>query len=122
MPQTLWDDGDPLDLLVMAHVPLISGCLVQARVIGVMQMIDSGSADDKIIAVAINDNSVDHLQDIEDIPKHYLAELKNFFETYKQLENKAVTVANFLSKQHAYKCILRSQELYQQKFINKTPY
>ena len=89
-------------------------CLVSAKVIGVMRMLDGGSADDKIIAVANYDMSVNHINDISELPKHFLRELKFFFEQYKKLENKTVAVEDFQNAQIAHQVILKSLEDYNQ--------
>src|ERR1700750_1539538 len=80
IPQTLGQDNDPLDILVLCSQSIQSLCLVEATVIGNMQMIDSGQMDDKIIAVATHDPSVNHYKQMEDLPDHFLLELRNFFE------------------------------------------
>lgn len=116
IPQTLGDDGDPLDILVLCSQPIQSLCLVEAKVIGNMQMIDQGQKDDKIIAVAAKDPSVTHYQRTEDLPQHFLLELKNFFEQYKVLENKKVEIDNFQDKDTAYKIINDATILYQETF------
>src|SRR5436189_1942517 len=95
IPQTLGHDGDPLDILVLCSQSIQSLCLVEANVIGNMQMIDNGEIDDKIIAVAAKDPSVNHITRMEELPQHFLLELKNFFEQYKVLENKKVAIDNF---------------------------
>jgi inorganic pyrophosphatase len=105
IPQTLGADGDPLDILVLCSQPIQSLCLVAANVIGNMQMIDSGTADDKIIAVAAKDPSVNHILTMEELPHHFLLELRNFFEQYKVLENKKVAIDNFQDKEEAYRVI-----------------
>jgi inorganic pyrophosphatase len=92
---------------------------MQAKVIGVMQMIDSGEADDKIIAVAANDMSVNHINDISELPPHFIAEMRHFFEEYKKLENKTVKVEEFQNKQVAERIINESIKLYEQMFTNK---
>jgi inorganic pyrophosphatase len=94
-------------------VPL---CLVSARVIGVMRMIDGGKTDDKIIAVAVNDPSVNHLQDIDELSEHFIAELRNFFENYTKLENKTVIVDQFLNKENALKILSENFDAYQKAF------
>ncbi|NDD92704.1 inorganic diphosphatase, partial [bacterium] len=93
IPQTLGEDGDPLDILVMTQAKLFPGCLVDARVIGVMHMLDQGVADDKIIAVATRDITVSHIKKIEDLPASYRIELDHFFERYSELEGKTVTIS-----------------------------
>ena len=85
IPQTLGMDGDPLDILILCSQSIQPLCLVEATVIGNMQMIDSGEEDDKIIAVASKDPSVNHITDIDKLPKHFFNELKNYFEQYKVL-------------------------------------
>ena len=105
IPQTLGEDGDPLDILVICSESIQPLCLVQATVIGNMQMIDNGEKDDKIIAVATNDPSVNHYSDIDSLPAHFKAELKNYFEQYKVLENKVVLIDNFQNKETAYTVI-----------------
>jgi len=116
IPQTYGDDKDPLDILVITSLPVQAMCLMQAKVIGVMQMIDSGDADDKIIAVAANDPSVNHYNNIEEIPPHFFEELRHFFEEYKRLENKTVTVNEFGDKSMALTIIEDSFKLYKENF------
>src|SRR5215204_3135666 len=98
IPQTLGQDGDPLDILVLCSQVIQPLCLVEATVIGNMQMIDSGEEDDKIIAVATHDPSVNHINSIEELPKHFFSELRNYFEQYKVLENKQVQIEDFQTK------------------------
>lgn len=95
IPQTYCDDNDPLDILVLSQITLVPMCLVEAKVIGVMRMEDGGELDDKIIAVALHDMSVNHLEDVTELPAHFFKELRNFFEDYKKLENKTVKVEEF---------------------------
>src|SRR6187551_1150692 len=92
IPQTYGDDKDPLDILVLTSLPVQPLTLMEAKVIGVMQMIDSGDADDKLISVANHDPAVNHYNNIEELPKHFFEELRHFFEEYKKLENKTVKV------------------------------
>lgn len=116
IPQTYCDDKDPLDILVLSQIEIVPMCLVEAKVIGVMRMLDGGEADDKIIAVAANDKSVNHLNDIAELPPHFFSELRTFFEDYKKLENKNVEVEHFQDAATAKQIILKSMEDYRVKF------
>src|ERR1700730_11974475 len=116
IPQTLGMDNDPLDILVLCSQSLQPLCLVEATVIGNMQMIDQGALDDKIIAVAAKDPSVNHFRNVEELPQHFLAELKNYFEQYKVLENKKVEIDNFQDKAAALKIIEEAIRFYEKSF------
>lgn len=116
IPQTLGWDNDPLDILVLCSQSIQPLCLVEATVIGNMQMIDSGEHDDKIIAVATKDPSVNHIGSIEELPRHFISELRNYFEQYKALENKQVQIENFQNKEDAYKIINEAIGHYKETF------
>jgi inorganic pyrophosphatase len=118
IPQTLGDDGDPLDIVVLTQVSVVPLCLIPSRVIGVMRMVDRGQADDKIIAVAMQDASVNDFNEASHLPEHLIVELKHFFENYKTLENKKVVVDEFQSKEKAMEVILHCMDLYK-KSIRK---
>lgn len=119
IPQTLGEDNDPLDIVVLTQVSVVPRCLIPCQVIGVMRMIDKGEADDKIIAVAEQDASVSHIRDVAELPDFFRVELKHFFENYKTLENKKVIVDEFSGKDEALPIILRSMEYYKQTFPKK---
>ncbi len=116
IPQTYCDDNDPLDILVISQIEIVPMCLVKSKVIGVMRMMDGGEMDDKIIAVAANDMSFNHINDIEDLPEHWVKELRSFFENYKVLENKTVVVEDFQNKKIAMEVIQQSIVDYKAKF------
>lgn len=118
IPRTLGEDGDPLDILVICSESIQPLCLVDATVIGNMQMIDNGEKDDKIIAIASKDPTVNHITDINALPVHFFAVLKNFFEQYKVLENKKVAIDDFQDKETAYTIIKDSMARYIQHFPN----
>lgn len=116
IPQTLGEDGDPLDIMVLSLVEVEPLCLVKAKVIGIMQMNDQGQTDDKILAVAVGDPSVSHIQEVSTLPAHFISELKTFFESYTRLENKKVIIHDFLGKGSALKIIQDSLIRYDSKF------
>lgn len=86
IPQTLAEDGDPLDVLVMVNEPTFSGCLIEARVLGLFRMTDKGDNDFKVLAVPNTDPIFSDYRDMWRVPPHYLREVEHFFGTYKQLE------------------------------------
>ncbi len=90
IPQTLAEDGDALDVLVMVNEPTFSGCLIEARVIGLFRMTDRGANDFKVLGVPHTDPLFGEIQELADVPHHYLREVEHFFATYKQLEGVAV--------------------------------
>jgi inorganic pyrophosphatase len=112
IPQTMGEDQDPLDIVVLTQVSVVPLCLIPAKVIGVMQMVDRGEADDKIIAVAEEDPSVGNINDISDLPEYLRAELTHFFENYKSLENKKVVIDQFLDREKAYSIVEASVRFY----------
>ncbi len=118
IPQTYCDDKDPLDILVLTQAKVMPLCIMRAKVIGVMRMIDGGEMDDKIIAVSQDDMSINHIESIDDLPDHLLKEVRAFFEDYKKLENKTVEVEEFQSKEMAWEIINKSIEDYKEYMEN----
>lgn len=119
IPQTLWDDDDPLDVVVLSTYPLMPGILARVRPVALLQMTDDGSSDEKMIAVPTDDPRWDEVKDLSDINKHTLKEINHFFSTYKKIQNKEVKVGDFLDKMEAKKAFSRGVELYKQKFPSK---
>ena len=119
IPQTLGEDHDPLDILVLSQIDIQPLCIVKAKVIGVMHMIDNNEADDKIIAVAEDDMSLNDINDISELYNHFHIELKHFFEEYKKLEQKTVLVEDFKGKYVAIKIIQKAIANYQQEYKHK---
>ncbi len=118
VPQTLWDDGDALDVLVLTTFPLMTGILARVRPVAVMDMTDSGESDYKIIAVPVDDKRWDDVLDLADLNKHMLKEFTHFFETYKLLKGKpaVVTIDSIKGKKEAMDAVMRSVQLYKEKF------
>lgn len=116
IPKTLWDDGDPMDILVLMEQPTFPGCVIETRPIGVMRMLDGGESDDKIIGVPVNDPRFKDVKDISDLPKAYLDEVGHFFTVYKNLEGKTTDVLGWESTEKALEAINHSIELYNERF------
>jgi inorganic pyrophosphatase len=116
IPQTYGEDNDPLDILVLSEIDVQPLCIVEAKVIGVMRMIDNKQNDDKIIAVAQKDMSVNYINAISELPEHFVLQLRNFFESYKKLEKKTVKVEDFQNANTAEKIILKAIKNYNETF------
>jgi len=119
VPQTLWEDNDPLDVVVLTTFPLHPGILVKSRPVAVMEMIDDGESDYKIIAVPVDDKRWDDTHDLADLNKHMMKEFVHFFETYKELkkgQKDIVKIPKISGKKEAMEAVLKSIDLYNQKF------
>lgn len=101
IPQTLAEDNDPLDILVMVNEPTFSGCLIEARVVGLFKMIDKGVNDFKVLGVPNADPLFGHIKKLEDVPPHFLREVEHFFGTYKQLEGVVTSSLGWISAEEA---------------------
>ena len=112
IPQTLSEDGDPLDALVLVTNPTYPGILIESRPIGLLQMKDDGEPDDKIICVSTNDPRYLHTTDINDIEDHYRSEIAHFFQVYKELEGKKVEIIGWKSSKDAKVVIIESIKIY----------
>ena len=115
VPQTLWDDGDALDVVLLTTYPLFPGVLVRARPVAIINMVDSGDSDAKIIAVPVDDPRWSGVKDIKDINPHTLKEIEHFYLTYKNLQNKVVTIDSIEGKDAAMQAFTRATELYKEK-------
>lgn len=118
VPQTLWDDGDALDVIVLSTFPLQTGILVRVRPVAIMNMTDDGESDDKVIAVLADDKRWDDVTGLADLNKHNLKEYKHFFETYKELKGKdvIVTIDDIKDTDAAMQAVEKSIRLYDEKF------
>lgn len=112
IPQTLAEDDDPMDVLVLCQEQVAPLTLVKARAIGVMTMIDSGKKDHKILAVAVDDPEFNNFIEAAELPPHRLMMLQRFFQDYKQLEGKTVEVEAFAPSDQALPVIKQSLERY----------
>lgn len=111
---TLWEDGDPLDILLLVHEPTFPGCLVNARPIGGLDMSDEHGSDFKVLAVPCNDPRFNNIQSLGNLAEHLLREISNFFETYKILEEKPTEILGWHDKAETHARIEHSRELFRQ--------
>lgn len=107
---TLSKDGDPLDILVLSSYPTFPGCVVAARILGYLTVIDNNEHDEKVLAVVDKDPRFNEINDLNDLTEHQKAEIKDFFESYKKLQNIKVEIKNFHNKEEALKLINRCKE------------
>jgi inorganic pyrophosphatase len=115
VPQTLFDDGDALDVVLLTTYPLAPGILLKARPIAIMEMIDGGDRDDKVVAVPVEDPRFNTFKDIGDINPHFQKEMTHFFETYKKVQNKEVSVGAWHGAAEAREAFERSRKMYDAK-------
>ena len=112
---TLSDDGDPLDILVITNSPTFPGCIVPARILGYLKVIDNGYDDYKLISVVDVDPRFREIESLKDLSKFRLEEIKNFFENYKKLQNIKVVVENYHGKEEAMELLKYCREKYKNK-------
>jgi len=112
IPQTLWHDGDALDVVVLTTHPLPVGILLEVRPVAVVRMVDAGERDEKIIAVPKADPRFNDVHDLKDINAHFIKETEHFFTTYKKIQNKEVVINGIDGATAAKECIIEAQTLY----------
>jgi inorganic pyrophosphatase len=112
IPRTLHEDGDPLDALVITNEATFSGCVIEARPLGVFHLIDKGQPDDKILAVPATDPFFNHLHTLSDVSQHFLDEVQHFFSVYKDLEQATVECHGWEDREKAFKEIHHGMGLY----------
>lgn len=115
LENTLAPDGDPLDILILATEPTYPGCIIPARVIGYLKMLDNGKEDYKLISVVACDPRYDEIKELSDVSAFTLKEIKNFFENYKSLQEIKVEVGEYHSKEEALELIELCKKNYQNK-------
>jgi inorganic pyrophosphatase len=113
IPRTLWDDGDAIDVVVLATFPIPSGILIKLRPVGLMEMTDTGENDYKIVCVPLKDKRWDSVKDITDVNQYTLKEIKHFFETYKALKGDEVVIHGFKGKEEAKEAFKKGREMYE---------
>ncbi len=113
IPGTLWDDGDPLDVLVLTEELLQTGLFLQVRPVGILIMTDEKGSDSKILAVPVHDPRYSDVKEINDVPGHFLREAEHFFETYKELEGKEVKSFGWEQNRDARTAILKAMKAYE---------
>jgi len=112
IPRTIHDDGDPLDAIVITNEPTFSGCVIEARPLGIFHLIDRDIPDDKILAVPNTDPAFDHYKDLSDVSPHFLEEVTHFFSVYKDLEQAKVHAQGWEGIEKAHQEIERGIEMY----------
>lgn len=114
LDNTLAEDNDPLDIMVLTSFPTFPGCVIESRVIGVLVMSDDKGQDEKLLAVPVNDPRFNEIMDLNDLPKHTTKEIEHFFEVYKDLENKQTSIEGWQNAEFAKKlyeqCVKRYKE------------
>jgi inorganic pyrophosphatase len=113
IPCTLGQDGDPLDVLVLVESPSFPGCLMEVRPIGVLQMVDQGNKDEKILAVAESDPLFREVHDASQVPEHQLSQIEHFFSIYKYLENKRTEIAGWGDAEEARTIIVEGRKRFE---------
>jgi inorganic pyrophosphatase len=119
VPQTHFDDGDALDVVVLTTYPLAPGIMLKARPVAIMGMIDSGEKDDKVIAVPVDDPRFANVKDLADINEHTLKEIEHFFSSYKMIQKKEVQISGFEGKKEAQEAFEKSIKMYVEEYGNK---
>lgn len=109
---TLAEDGDPLDVLVLVSLPTFPGCVIETRIVGALLMSDDKGKDEKLIGVATKDPRYQEIQSLEDIPAHTLKEIAHFFQVYKDLENKTTTIEGWKGIEVAQRILSESRDRY----------
>jgi len=112
IPQTMAEDGDPLDALVLSQVSFHPGITVRVRPIGLMRMTDDGEPDDKVLCVPLNDPRFQEVHAIEDLPTSVIQEIEEFFRVYKNLEEQQIVIKGVDTREHALSLILAAIEAY----------
>jgi len=112
---TLAEDGDPLDAIVLVREATFPGCIIECKPIGLFKMLDERGPDDKVLCVPVRDPIWNKYENLEDVPAHLLKEIEHFFRIYKELEQKKTGIDGWYDKEEALKQIRNSQKRFQEK-------
>lgn len=115
IPQTYYEDHDPIDAIVLINEPTFTGCIVEARPVGIFRMLDKGEPDDKILCVPSNNPFFSNIYTLQDVPPHFLREVAHFFAVYKDLEGSRTLSLGWESVEVAHRQIQHAIELYAEK-------
>ncbi len=116
VPQSYYGDGDPLDVLVMMDEPTFPGCVIEARPVAMLRLVDKGENDDKILAVPSTDPHYADYNDLEDLPKHFPKSIEHFFITYKHLQGTSVESQGWVGAAEAKRAISNAMQMYRDQF------
>lgn len=116
IPQTLEEDGDPVDVMIFGDEPSNQGSVLKVRPVGLLRMLDEGRPDDKVLAVPLGNPRFGEMRDLKDLSSHLLKELEHFFSVYKELEGKETKVLEWKGATAAHEAIEHATKLYEEKF------
>lgn len=116
IPQSYYEDGDPLDVIVLINEPTFTGCMIEVRPVGIFRMLDKGEPDDKVLCVPTMNPFFGHIQDLKDVPPHFLREVAHFFAVYKDLEGSRTLSLGWEPAETAKRQVMHSLEYYREKY------
>ncbi|WP_300408434.1 inorganic diphosphatase [Lagierella sp.] len=119
VPNTLAEDGDPIDILVLMKNPTFPGCMIESRIVGMFKMADDKGMDEKLIAVPVNDPRYDEVYSLGHLSSHTEREFEHFFKEYKRLENKEVKIGGWYNVDAAVEALEKARKAFEEKNKNK---
>jgi len=120
IPGTIAYDGDPMDVLVLADEPTFTGCMMEVRPLGVLDMVDEKGRDEKIVAVPEGNPRYEQIHTVDQIFPHVRLEIEHFFDIYKELEGKETQIKGWRSPMEARQCIQEARQSYLDRYASKT--
>eukprot|EP00242_Pyramimonas_sp_CCMP2087_P009389 CAMPEP_0198213044 /NCGR_PEP_ID=MMETSP1445-20131203/28643_1 /TAXON_ID=36898 /ORGANISM="Pyramimonas sp., Strain CCMP2087" /LENGTH=190 /DNA_ID=CAMNT_0043887635 /DNA_START=90 /DNA_END=662 /DNA_ORIENTATION=+ len=112
IPRTMKDDGEPVEILIMTQVSVVPMSIIRAKPIGIVRILDQGDKDDKVVAVCADDPEFKDYNDLSELPAHRLAEIRGFFQDYKKLEGRTVTVEEMEGTEGGVRAVKDGMDLY----------